>query len=822
MSAATSLKQTEAAERASGLDVGRYDVELDFTDLLDGDTLRTTARVTFAATPGATTFVDCQAEVAEATLNGAPLPSGAVEGDRIRLTDLAAHNELVVRSVQRETSSALGVHRVVDPVDGEVYVWTTFEPDEARRVFACFDQPDLKAVFAVTAVVPEQWVATSNSGDAEVTGEGATRTWRFADTPPLSTYNVVCNAGPFHELRSERGGYDLGLFSRRSLAEALERDAEELFATTAAGLAFFGEQFALPFPQRRYDQVFVPDFGAGAMENYGSVTWVDTFLYRTPPTAAERERRTRVLLHEMAHMWFGDMVTMRWWDDLWLNESFAEWACHWAAERVTEFADVWAADAVNDKVRAYAADLAPTTHPIQRDIPDVEATRSTVDAITYPKGASVLRQLVHLVGEDAFVTALQGYFAKHAWQNTTLDDLVGAVEDATGRDLAPWVDGWLGTAGTDLVVVRRDGESVVLEVEPPAGRGPLTHRLDVAVYDVRDEVLTVRARHDVELSGQVRIDDVPTDALVLLNAGDHTFAATQPDDSSLALLTRHAGALPRPVDRALAVTTAWGLMNRALLGADAVVTTAAGVLRTETAGSVVEPVLTLARQTAEQWAPAPDRERLTTLLADASTGLLDHPDHRQTAARGLAATATTDEQLATLDRVAADRPDDVDLQWRRLTRLAELGRLDLAEADALERRDRNPDAWQSALVARVSRPDAAAKREGWDAVLTDPTRLGFPGVRAVAHAVWVAGQEPAVAGLPDEFLAALPGLARFGSKYAGFITVTLFPVVGVDAAYLDRLLDAAARPDVLDVVRNRVRERADVVRRMLAARAIGR
>ena len=258
MSARTSLKQTEAAERAALLEVERYDVELDFTDLLDGDVLRTTSRITFRATPGAATFLDCQAEVVDMTLNGTPLPADAVEGDRIRLTGLAEHNELEVRSVQRETSSALGVHRVVDPADGEVYVWTTFEPDEARRVFACFDQPDLKAVFAITALIPERWTATSNTGDAQVAGDGATRTWRFADTPPLSTYNIVCNAGPFHELRSERGGHDLGLYCRRSLADVLERDAEELFETTAAGLAFFGEQFALPFPQHRYDQVFVP------------------------------------------------------------------------------------------------------------------------------------------------------------------------------------------------------------------------------------------------------------------------------------------------------------------------------------------------------------------------------------------------------------------------------------------------------------------------------------------------------------------------------------------------------------------------------------
>ncbi len=386
MSDVRSLTQVEAAERAALLEVERYDLELDLTGLVEGDALLATSRITFTATTaGATTFVDCLGEVEEASLNGQALASGTPPGGRLELPDLAIDNVLVVRSVQRRTDAGQGVQRVVDPSDKEVYVWTTFEPDDARIVFACFDQPDLKAAFGITVLVPERWLVTSNTGDAAVSTTDGVSTWAFADTPRLSTYVPVVNAGPFVELRSTRGGYDLGLYARQSLGPMLERDAEELFDLTAKGLAFFGEQFAMPFPQPRYDQVFAPELG-GAMENYGCITWSDTYIYRDPPSYVEREYRAATLLHEMAHMWFGDIVTMRWWDDLWLNEAFAEWACAWAAVACSEFTDMWAGMLAADKQDAYAADVAPTTHPIRQEIVDVASRRGQLRRHHLPQG----------------------------------------------------------------------------------------------------------------------------------------------------------------------------------------------------------------------------------------------------------------------------------------------------------------------------------------------------------------------------------------------------------------------------------------------------
>ena len=466
----------EAAERAGLISVERYDIAVDLRGLYEGPVWASTSTISFTCTtPGAATFVDCVADISEATLNGAALdPATAVDG-RLPLTDLAADNVLVVSITQPETGHSAGILRTVDTSDKLVYVWTSFECDDARRAWACFDQPDLKAPHAFTVTAHDTWTVLSNGapdGVAE-SADGDGRTWSFPDTPPLSTYVVVINAGPFHELRRRVDGHDLGLYSRQSTARFLERDADELFDLTEKGLAFFGERFALPFPQERYDQVFVPNMG-GAMENWGCVTWTDAVLFRSPPTYAQRGQRAMVLLHEMAHMWFGDLVTMRWWDDLWLNEAFASWASTWAATAVSEFNDAWAGFLITRKLDAYRLDMGPASHPIRGDVPDVSAAMATFDAITYAKGESVLKQLAATIGEDAFVEGLRDYFGKHAWSNTRLSDLMDAFGRAAGRDLGRWTTDWLDRAGTDTISLVDGGR---LEVSAPEGT-PRPHTLD--------------------------------------------------------------------------------------------------------------------------------------------------------------------------------------------------------------------------------------------------------------------------------------------------------------------------------------------------------
>jgi aminopeptidase N len=818
MDALRSLTRAEAEARAGLLSVDRYDISVDLTEMVDGDAFRAVSTVRFACeAPGASTFVDCAAEVVSATLNGRPIPADAIGDARITLTDLAAENTLVVESVQRQTQHGAGAKRCVDPSDKEVYVWTTFEPDEARLVWACFDQPDLKARFGFVVLAPARWTVISNSGDPTVENLGDTRRWTFPDTPRLSTYVPVVNGGPFYEIRSERGGYDLGLFARQSLARYLDRDAEELFAVTAAGLAFFGEQFDLPFPQRKYDTVFVPDMG-GAMENWGCVTWGDQDVYRDEPSYQERESRALVLLHEMAHMWFGDLVTMRWWDDLWLNEAFAEWACHWAATAATPFSDAWASFLAGWKLGGYAADMAPTTHPVRQPVRDVAEAAATFDGITYPKGASVLKQLVAYVGEAEFVAGLRSYFRQHAWGNTVLNDLMGAIGQASGRDLTEWTRGWLDTAGTDRLVLEGPAGERSLRVTGPNGGPPRPHRLDVGVYQRDGEALVRRAVVAVETSGELTaVGEIGSADLLLVNDDDLTFASTRPDPASRAALLTSAGRLPSGLSRAVAVTTAWDMLLTAEVSAAEFVGCVTGVLPGETTDSVVEPFLRLAVVAAEQWAPDAVRDELRSSVADVCLALAPTPSRRLVALRALARTATGPHQLDAL-RTAAGDDSDLDLRWRMLVRLAELGDYDQAAVDELTGRDPNPDGWVRAMAVRAARPDPAQKSQVWEAVV-HKLEVPMGMLHEVATAFWRPGQGELLAPFAERFRDAIPSMGDAGWIAGMSISGSMFPIYAVDSPFVDAVTASANATGVSPVVRKTVLEKTDVLRRMLVSRA---
>src|SRR4051794_15207066 len=501
MSDLASLTRAEAAQRSDLLSIERYDVHIDLRGLYDGDLWVATSTISFTCRePGADLFVDCGGHVVSATLNGEPLDPDTAERGRLPLPRLRGDKVLGGSSPQTHTSSGEAILRTVDPNDKLVYVWATLEPGMARYAFPRFDQPGLKAPPGFVADAHETWTVTSNSAPdtvEDLDGDlGGGRRWTFGDTPPLSTYVTVVNAGPFHELRSTRDGYDLGLFSRQSLKQFLERDAEELFDLTERGLTFFGDRFGQPFPQERYDQVFVPNMG-GAMENWGSVTWTDSVLYRSTPTYGQRAVRAQILLHEMAHMWFGDLVTMRWWDDLWLNEAFASWASNWAGVNCTEFTDEWATFLAGGKMGGYRQDMSPATHPIRGDVPDVAQAMANFDAITYTKGASVLKQLMAFVGEEHFVEGLRAYFREHAWGNTVLADLMSAVGAAAGRDLDGWTVSWLDRAGTDVLRLQ-DG---TISSSSPDGEVPRPHRLEIGSYAVSADGLAHVGTTSVETSG---------------------------------------------------------------------------------------------------------------------------------------------------------------------------------------------------------------------------------------------------------------------------------------------------------------------------------
>ncbi|WP_405864807.1 aminopeptidase N [Streptomyces sp. NBC_00005] len=806
-----SLTRTEAERRAALLTVERYDVDVDLTALTDGPEVRCVSTVTFTCRePGAETFVDCAAQVRNATLNGTALtPTG---DGRIPLPALAEHNVLRVESVQADTATGEGVHKAVDHADGEVYVWMSFEPDEARFVWACFDQPDLRAPHAFTVTAPPTWTVTSNSGDPRIENLDSARRWSFPGTPSLAVYNTVINAGPFHEIRREADGHDLGLFARRSLADVLDRDADEIFTLTRQGLAFFGEAFAMPFPQRKYDQVFMPEFG-GAMENYGCVTWSDGFLRRATPTPAERELFAKILLHEMAHMWFGNIVTMRWWDDLWLNEAFAEFACHWAAERATRYTDAWAGHLVGDKLKAYLADQGPVSHPIHQPIHDVAQAASIFDNITYPKGASVLQQLMTYVGEEQFRAGMTAYFARHAWGNTTLQDLIDALSEASGRDLATWRTAWLATAGTDRFSLERDGETVTLV----AADTPRPQVLAVGAYDRHGEALERSALVRVEVTQtRTAVTGLPPAADVLLiNDDDLTFATTRPDATARNALFRAAAQLPTAISRGVAAATVWDMLTTGEASAAEAGQCITAVLTAESSDAVIEPYLTLAANIAELWAPPGERAALTAAVARVCRDLAADPGRRQVALRGLARTATTADDRAWLREQAGD---DVDLLWRGLVREAELGQDVAREATLLLERDPDPDAWIRALTVRAALPDPATKAEVWQQLAVDRA-VPVHAVGQVAAAFWRPGQDALLTPYAQHYLKAIPHLHQGGMIPAMVFTSHLFPPHAIDPAYIETAQHTSDK--AAPVVRTTLLERSDTVRRMLRSRTHG-
>jgi len=804
-----SLRQEEAAERAALLSVTSYDIAIDLTDLVDGPAFRAVSTVRFTATAGAWTFVDCCGEVESATLNGEPLP--AAEEGRIALAGLAEDNELVVATVQRDTTHGRGVHRAVDPGDDNVYLWTTFEPDEARYAWACFDQPDLKAPHAFTVTAPASWTVVSNSGDPAVEGVDGARRWTFEPTPPLSTYNPVVVAGPFVELRQETDGHDLRLYARRTLASVLQRDSAQLFTLTAQGLAFYGERFGMPFPQRSYDQVFLPDFG-GAMENYGCVTWTDNVLRRHEPTTGEWQWFANVLLHEMAHMWFGNIVTMRWWDDLWLNEAFAEFACMWAAERATAYGDTAANNVVHEKLDAYLADQGPSSHPIRQPVPTVADAESIFDSITYPKGAAVLKQLMHFVGEDTFSRGMSAYFAEHAWGNTTLDDLVGALEQASGRDLQPWRTAWLETAGVDRLGVEQTDDGPVLTAIGAHG-APHPQVVGVGAYRRADDVLEEVGAVMVEVDGErTPIEGLPEADLYLVNHDDTTFATTRPDAAGRELLVGRPSGLPTTLARAVAMATVWDMLSNAEATAAEAVGALTDVLRVETVETVVDPYLDLALRAAHQWAPESERAGLEAQVGAAAQRLVDAGVSRQAALRALVRTASDADDL---ERVRTTAGDDIDLEWYVLQRRAELGDLDLDAVEALQERDPDPDAWVRALCVKAASPLAEAKEEAWTAVVD--RSVPVQSARVVALTFWRPGQEDVLAPYAQRYLEALPTLHEGGMIPGLALTATLFPVFAVDEAWVRHARDVAAA-EAAPVVVGALTERSEEVLRMVRAR----
>ncbi|MCW2738764.1 aminopeptidase N, partial [Nocardioides sp.] len=604
----------------------------------------------------------------------------------------------------------------------------------------------------------------------------------------------------------------LALYCRASMAPSF--DAENLFRLTRNGLDFFNYLFDFPYPWGKYDQAFVPEYNLGAMENPGLVTFTESYVFTSRATDSQYQGRANSLLHEMAHMWFGDLVTMQWWDDLWLNEAFASWAANWGMAAASEFTDQWATFLAASKKTAYEMDMSPARHAIRGDVPDVSAAMSNFDAITYVKGQSVLHQLVAYIGEEAFVEGLRDYFSRYAFSNTRLDDLMDCYARASGRDLSAWTRSWLDEAGTDVISLVGDE----LVVETTDDQEPRPHRLDIAVFDTSGEDLVPVGRSSHEITGRTTPVELPGGDLRLVNAGDYTFAAVKPDATSREQMLRRIDQLTDPLDRALVVATAGQLL---LLGDVAPRDVSAALTRAlaaETSPALIEPFLGQALQVADRWAPASESPDLLRALADAVVGLVDVPDARQAALRTLAASASTGEHWSVLE-AAAEQATDLDLAWRIAVRRSELGDYDESRVRALLEADPDPDAGMRRLAVLAAHPDAEAKEEVWKAFFVDYAVPASRETLVLGSTFWRPGQAELLAPFAHRYLEELHTL-KGGLLNQGLTIRAMYPLGAGDASFLAAAETAAEDTSLMAYARNQLRSNSFVLGRILQARQL--
>ncbi|MER5596223.1 aminopeptidase N [Streptomyces sp. NPDC002265] len=743
------LTRDEARERAALLSVDGYEVSLDLRSAVgDGDgeprTFRSVTTIRFrCAEPGATSFADLVApSVTAVSLNGRDLDAGAVfDGSRILLEDLAADNELVVDAQCAYSRTGEGMHRFVDPEDGEVYLYTQYEPADARRVFADFEQPDLKAPFRFEVRAPEGWTVWSNGA-----GELTDGVWRFAETKPISTYITCVTAGPYHYVTdSYSRTFDdgttlripLGALCRKGLAPYF--DADDVFLVTKQGLDFFHDHFDYPYPFGKYDQAFVPEYNLGAMENPGLVTFREEYIFRGKVTQASYEARANVILHEMAHMWFGDLVTMVWWDDLWLKESFADFMGTFANVGATRFTDAWITFANRRKAWAYRADQLPSTHPITADIRDLQDAKLNFDGITYAKGASVLKQLVAYVGQDAFLEGARRYFKRNAYGNTRLGDLLSVLEETSGRDMAAWARSWLQTAGvnslTPQVLLDEQGRVAELAVLQDAAESHpelRPHRVAIGLYRrTADGALERYARAEADVDGPrtvvAELAGAQTPELVLVNDDDLTYCKIRFDDTSLQTLRAHLGDLTDPLARALCWSALWNLTRDALLPARDFVDLVLRFAGRESDIGVLQMLhawadSALVNYVAPQW-----RETGGRLLTDGALAELRSAEpgseHQLAWARFFATAASTPADLQLLKDLLEGTEEieglvvDQELRWAFLEPLAAHGVADEKVLAAELARDDTASGKRHQVRCLAARPSAAVKAQAWAQVV---------------------------------------------------------------------------------------------------------
>ncbi|MEY4320815.1 MAG: hypothetical protein RLZZ471_756 [Actinomycetota bacterium] len=840
------LTRIEAQDRARILNVHDYEVELDLTkgDAVFGS--KTT--VTFDCSEvGASTFIDAITnKVHSITLNGEALDVAThSDGIRIALPNLKLSNTLVVDADANYMNTGEGLHRFVDPVDNEVYLYTQFEVPDSRRMFAVFEQPDLKARFTFKVTAPARWKVVSNQPTPEPTDLGnGNATWAFGATPRISSYITALIAGPYIETRSELTSSSgkvipLGVFCRASLAEFM--DADYIFEKTRQGFEFYEKQFDVPYPFEKYDQLFVPEFNAGAMENAGAVTFTETYVFRSKVADATKERRVVTILHELAHMWFGDLVTMRWWNDLWLNESFAEYASTLATAEATEWHGAWTTFAALEKSWAYRQDQLPSTHPIVAEINDLEDVQVNFDGITYAKGASVLKQLVAWVGQEKFMAGVSAYFKKHAYLNTELPDLLRELEAQSGRDLKSWSANWLETAGVNTLRPKLEvvgGKIAKLDIlqsaiaEHPTIR---PHRMAIGFYNLIDGELKRTKRLEIDVDGEEtsvpQAEGIDSPDLLLLNDDDLAYAKIRLDENSWANAVKHLGAFEDSLPRTLVWGAAWDATRDAETSPREFIQLVLGNIAAETESTTI---LTLLRQlitTGNLYVSERHRDEYLVAIGD---GLLNlartstpGSDLQLQLLKFFPQFARTESQLDALEAILDGREKincleiDADLRWELLTGLVVAGRKGESEIAHALASDNTANGQRAAAGARAAIPSAAAKAKAWSE-LVDGTEMSNALVQA-ASLGFVRVIDPTLLNpyVDKYFEQALHIWKKNTFKIAEYLMVNLYPLALAGDDLVRKTKEWIAKPQIKEIpaLRRILVENLAAVERALAAQA---
>ena len=851
------LTRDQAVERAALITVDSYQIDLDLTDGngAPGErTFRSTSTVVFNALAGADTVIDIAADnIHSATLNGRELDvSGYDESDGIPLRGLADRNVVVVDADCRYSNTGEGLHRFVDPVDNETYLYSQFETADAKRLFACFDQPDLKATFTVQVTAPNHWNVISNG--ATTSAENGVHS--FAATPRMSTYLVALIAGPYVEWKDaytdEHGEIPLGIYCRASLAQHM--DAERLFTQTKQGFGFYHKNFGLPYAFGKYDQLFVPEFNAGAMENAGAVTFLEDYVFRSKVTRASYERRAETVLHEMAHMWFGDLVTMTWWDDLWLNESFATFASVLCQSEATEFTEAWTTFATVEKSWAYRQDQLPSTHPIAAEIPDLAAVEVNFDGITYAKGASVLKQLVAYVGLEHFLAGLRDYFRTHAYGNATFDDLLAALEKASGRDLSNWGQQWLKTTGLNTLRADFDVDAngkftrfVVQQGGAAPGAGETrVHRLAIGIYDddVSEPGKLVRVhREELDVDGPETevpaLVGVSRGKLILVNDDDLTYCSLRLDAQSLQTALERIADITEPLPRTLVWSAAWEMTREAELRARDFVALVLRGVHAETEVAVLQRLLlqaqtALASYAEPAWACEHGWPQFADRLLELARGAQPGSDQQLAFLNALCASVLSTRHVVALADLLDHDPSelglagleiDTDLRWRIVTALATAGEIDADGPatpfiDAEVQRDPTAAGKRHGAQAAAARPQPQVKEEAWTTVVEDDTLPNIVG-RSIIAGIAPPGQAELLKPFTKRYFDAIPSVwARRSSEVAQTVVIGLYPHWDISedgVAAADQFL-TAPESEVPPALRRLVLEGQAGIKRSLKAR----